>query len=138
MPSLSRSPPCLLDVLDTPPYAATFPIAPASPTTHAQTHAMVKIGPRITLRRRSTPKPEPAPPEDKFALLIGANYSSAPRDSEYPPLRRAREDTKEFRKLLIGASLSLSLKGCWGHALCLHPHSPIAQRSMGTSRRTSP
>ena len=79
---------------------------------------MVKIGPRMTLRRRSTPKPEPAPPEDKFALLIGANYSSAPKDSEYPPLRRAREDTKEFRKLLIGASLSLSSLGDWGGTSC--------------------
>ncbi|KAI0754083.1 caspase domain-containing protein [Daedaleopsis nitida] len=58
---------------------------------------MVKIGPRFHPRRRSTPR---APPP-KLALLIGIDYVDAPQDGDYPPLRRARSDTKDFRQLLI-------------------------------------
>ncbi|KAH9923400.1 peptidase C14 [Epithele typhae] len=60
----------------------------------------MKIG---SLRRRSTPKelPEPEPLPRKQALLIGINYDRTPHDQEYAPLSRARQDTKDFRDLLI-------------------------------------
>ncbi|RPD69581.1 hypothetical protein L226DRAFT_575568 [Lentinus tigrinus ALCF2SS1-7] len=63
---------------------------------------------RVRNPRRSTaeappaPAPAPAPaPPPKLALLIGIDYVDAPADSDYPPLRRARSDTKDFRDLLI-------------------------------------
>lgn len=63
---------------------------------------MVKIGPRF-YRRRSTPQSSGlstlAPL--KRALLIGINYTDADPGSEYPPLRRAQQDTRDFRALLI-------------------------------------
>ena len=65
---------------------------------------MVKIGPRFHPRRWSTPQ---APPP-KLALLIGIDYVDAPQDAEYPPLRRARSDTRDFRDLLISAYPSCS------------------------------
>ena len=65
---------------------------------------MVKIGPPF-YRRRSTPQSRslstPAPL--KRALLIGINYAHADKDPDYPPLRRAQDDTKDFRALLISA-----------------------------------
>ena len=60
---------------------------------------MVKCMPRFPLRRKSTPRPPPPPP--KLALLIGSDYVGSP-DPVYPPLYRARIDTKDFRELLIG------------------------------------
>ena len=72
---------------------------------------MVKIGPRRSVRRLSPPcevVPESVAPP-RLALLIGINYDALPHDSEYAPLRRARSDTKDFRRLLISAS---------GHLAC--------------------
>lgn len=66
---------------------------------------MVKIGPRF-YRRRSTPQNSSSlstPTPLKRALLIGINYTDADRGSEYPPLRRAQQDTRDFRALLISA-----------------------------------
>lgn len=66
----------------------------------------MKIG-RVLHPRRSTSEasPPPAPPPaPKAALLIGIDYVDAPADSDYPPLRRARSDTKDFRDLLICTS----------------------------------
>ncbi|PIL35792.1 hypothetical protein GSI_02522 [Ganoderma sinense ZZ0214-1] len=63
---------------------------------------MVKIGPRF-YRRRSTPQSgSPSTPAPlKRALLVGINYTHADPKSEYGPLRRAQQDTKDFRALLI-------------------------------------
>ncbi|KAI0685062.1 caspase domain-containing protein [Cerioporus squamosus] len=63
----------------------------------------MKIG-RVLRSRRSTPQAPPPPPPSvppKLALLIGIDYVDAATESEYPPLRRARIDTKDFRDLLI-------------------------------------
>ncbi len=69
---------------------------------------MVKIGPRFVPRRWSNPQ---APPP-KLALLIGIDYVDAPLNSDWPPLRRARSDTKDFRDLLISTFTVSSLVEC--------------------------
>ncbi|TFK85483.1 hypothetical protein K466DRAFT_601123 [Polyporus arcularius HHB13444] len=63
----------------------------------------MKIG-KVLRSPRSTaeaPPPTSPPSPPKLALLIGIDYVDAPVNSDYPPLRRARSDTKDFRDLLI-------------------------------------
>ncbi|KAI1797332.1 peptidase C14 [Ganoderma leucocontextum] len=62
---------------------------------------MVKIGPSFYRRRSETPQSLSTPAPLKRALLIGINYTHADPKSDYPLLRRAQDDTKDFRALLI-------------------------------------
>ena len=87
----------------------------------------------MSVRRRSMPReqpPEEAAPS-KLALLVGINYTDAGADAEYPPLRRAQKDTKDFRELLIGAFPSL-LRAVYEVLRHVAP-----QTSTGTFPRTS-
>ncbi|KAI1791869.1 peptidase C14, caspase domain-containing protein [Ganoderma leucocontextum] len=96
-----------VDVLGRP-FSRTCPIPRRSPEVivlASQSRTMSVVGQRF-VPGCSTYQPEIHSPSDstvppQHALLIGVNYSDADPDSDYPPLRRPQEDTKDFRALLI-------------------------------------